>query len=725
MRPHSCLQTAALSALLTLIGGGASGPASATSTPIAATDEQENGFIRPTEELPDELPPPAGGLADELLPDDGPRFNRPVRAPGSIPFREGLAALERRAYAKAAVHFQRVLDKFPKSVLAASAEAYLAEIHLWNDVSPQSRADAIGQYRHLVVTYQNNDNTARAYWRIGDLYLGMGLHPEAHGAYTRWLSEGKPGPDTERALLGSGINKLLWGKGAEAADDFDRLRRTTRDERMLRAASVGLADALALQEKRREAHELYEAVYRAWPDELKRRPRSFWSYAQNTEAMGSDAAGRRLYELLYNLHPTHPQAGMVLVRIGDAFRRAQQAGPAALFYGLTLVRHPASEAVSYAKIGLANLGAEAVTRDPEHALATEVRGMMTGEPGPVLDEGTRKKLYRTVADALSTNLLGSEALYRLGELHEASSRLTEAVTVYRELLERRGRVPDDLWPDLGAIRLKGILAPWVVAALQSGDDLTAITLFRQHGEGGEQLYPDGVVPVQVADAYQRLGLVLDAVKLYQAVLKTKASDAVVERGLLGLGRAYEAQDDAAAARHVYQRYRLQFPLAAGRDEALTALIRLAEQEADRSTVMRLSKLWLRDFSDSPKRSSILLSLAEAHLHAGDVDEALRLHASAERLRPSASTRAWLRQADLLATAGHPGEAAKRYQWVILSRPTAEEDAWARVRLASVLRTLNRRTDAAAILAPLRTRNVDPLVSRYSSMLERDLDLGGG
>ena len=682
-------------------------------------------MIRPTEELPDEVPAPLGVIADELLPDDGPRFNRPVRAPGSIPFREGLAALGQHAYAKAATHFQRVLDKFPKSVLAASAEAYLAEIHLWKAVTPQSQADAIAQYRHLVVAYPADDNVPRAYWRIGDLYAGMGLYPEAHGAYSRWLSEGKPSPDTDRALLGSGINKLLWGKGAEAADDFDLLRRQTANEWYQQAASIGFADALALQGRHQEARALYEAAFRAWPGEVKRHTRSLLSFALTYAELGMVKQARWLYEQFYNLHPTHPRSGDILIRAGDTYLNEQRADRAVFFYRQVLAQFGNTEASDLAYLRLAQLGGESIRRDPEHRLAIQVKGLMDVTTALVFDEAEQEAIYRAVAIDRGDEVLGSEALFRLGEHYERADNVTEAIAAYRALRERQGAIAADRWPDAAVGRLKAILQPWIAAALQRQDDLGAVRLFQQAGPSPEQVCADAEILVGLADAYRRLGVSAEAVKLYQLSLRASDQDAIVSPALLGLGRAYTDQDDLAAARHVYQRYRLQFPLAAGRDEALTALIRLADKEGDRATVLRLSKLWLRDFPDSPKRATIMLTLAEAQLHAGEVDDALRLSAAVERLRPTVSNDAWLRHADVLATAGHPGEAAKRYQMVILSKPTADEDAWARVRLASVLRTLNRRADAAAILAPLRTRNVDPLVSRYSSMLERDLDLGGG
>jgi tetratricopeptide (TPR) repeat protein len=664
-------------------------------------------------------------VVDEPLPDGGPRFDQPIYAPGSLPFREGLAALEQRAYPEAVTAFQRVIEKFPKSPLAAASEAFLAEIHVMKALTPQSRADAIGQYRHLAVSHPDSSNARRAYWRMGDLYAGMGLHPEAQGAYARLLAEGQAGRDVDRALLGSGVNKLHWGKGEGAAADFEALRRRTQDEQLLRYASIGLADALALQQKYGEAKTLYEAGFRSWPEELKRHPLSFLSFAHTYSALGLETDARRLYEMFYNLDPAHRESGVMLVRIGDSFLREHHSDRAVLFYRHVLRQYADSEASDLAYLRLAQISAELLKRDPDHSLALQVKGLMNATSGPVLDESQQEIVYRAVAIDRSESALGSEALFRLGQHHELMGHLTMAVTVYRDLRQRQGQILDDQWPEQAVTRLKEILGSWIIGALQGRDDVTAVRLFRLPGEEAERLFADSGLIVGVADAHQRLGLTPEAVRLYQVALKQNVAEQVLEAALLGLGQTYAEQGDAAAARQVFQRYRLQFPLAPRRGEALRALMGLAAQDGDQKAVIRFARLWLRDFPRDPEKPQVMLSLAEGLVRTGEFEDAARAYADIERTRLPIAAATWLHHGDMLAKAGQPGEAAKRYQSVLWVKPSPEEEAWARVRLASVWRQMKRFTDAAAVLAPVRVRNGDPLLSRFATALERDLDWEGG
>ncbi len=712
-----------LLALLTVVLNGHATVANLVES--SATKEQSE-FIRldPTD-FTTELPVVLDAVAEEPLPDEGPRFPRPFYAPGSLLFLEGLAALQQRAYVDAASAFQRVAEKFPKSSLAAPAEAFLAEIHLFKAATPQSRAAAIGQYRHLIVAYPNTDNAWRAYWRIGDLYMGMGQYPEAHGAYARGLKEAKPGEDRERALLGSAVNKLLWGRGIEATDDFETLRRQTKDEALLRYASIGLADALVLQRKYAEARVVYEAGFRAWPEEIKRRPRTLLSFARVYAELGQAAKARWLYEQFYNLNPTHPRSADMLILAGDTLLRERRPHQAIIFYQQALTQYANTEVGDLAYLRLAQVGGETARRDPDHSLAVEVKGLMNVTSGAILNEATQETMYRAVAIDRDETAVGSEALFRLGQHFERLGNLTEAVTTYRTLREREGMIVGDPWPAAARDRLRELLGPWVSSALRGRDDLTAVKLFRMAGSDPERVFLRADLLVSTADAYRRLGVNGEAIKLYQAALRKVDGDQSLGTALLGLGRAYLDQGDAAAARQVFQRYRLQLPLAPGREEALTALITLAGRDQDFKTAIRLTKLWLRDFPNSPARASMMLTLAEGLVRAGEIDEALGLYTKVERLRLPVSAGTWLHHGDLLAKQGRPTEAATRYQRAIVSKPSGEEDAWARVRLAAVLRQLNRRADAATVLAPLRVRNADPLVSRYSNMVERDLDLGGG
>ncbi|MBI5854055.1 MAG: tetratricopeptide repeat protein [Nitrospirae bacterium] len=650
------------------------------------------------------LPPAV--VADEPLPDGGPRFDQPIYAPGSLPFREALAALEQRAYPAAVTAFQRVIEKFPQSPLAAASEAFLAEIHVMKALTPQSRADAIGQYRHLAVSHPDSPNALRAYWRMGDLYAGMGLYPEAQGAYARLLAEGQAGRDVDRALLGSGVNKLHWGKGEGAAADFEALRRRTHDEQLLRYASIGLADALALQQRYGEAKSLYEAEFRSWPEELKRHPLSFLSFAHTYSALGLETDARRLYEMFYNLDPTHRESGVMLVRIGDSFLRERHGDRAVLFYRHVLQLHANTEASDLAYLRLAQISAELLKRDRDHSLALQVKGLMDATSGPVLDESQQEIVYRAIAIDRSESALGSEALFRLGQHHELMGNLTMAVTVYRDLRQRQGQILDDQWPEKATTRLKEILGSWIIGALQGRDDVTAVRLFRLPGEDAERLFSDSGLIVGVAGAHQRLGLTPEAVRLYQVALKQNLAEQTLEAALLGLGQTYAEQGDAAAARQVFQRYRLPFPLASR---------------------LRFARLWLRDFPRDPEQPQVMLSLAEGLVRTGEFEDAARAYADIERTRLPIAAATWLHHGDMLSKAGQLGEAAKRYQSVLWVKPSPEEEAWARVRLASVWRQMKRFTAAAAVLAPVRVRvrNGDPLLSRFATALERDLDREGG
>ena len=666
------------------------------------------------------LPPPTAVVADEPLPDGGPRFDPPIYAPGSLPFREGLAALAHRAYPEAITAFQRVIETFSKSPFAAASEAFLAEIHVMKALTPQSRVDAIEQYRHLAATHPNSSNARRAYWRMGDLYAGMGLHPEAQGAYARLLAEGHTGRDIDRALLGRGVNHLHWGKAEAAAADFEALRRRTRDERLLQYASIGLADALALQRKYGEAKTLYEAGFRSWPEELKRHPRSLLSFAHTYSSLGLETDARRLYEIFYNLDPTHRGAGVLLIRIGDSFLRERHSDRAIFFYRQAIRQYADTEAGDLAYLRLAQIGAELLKRDPDHSLALYVKGLMDSTSGLVLDESRQEIVYRAVAIDRSESALGSEALFRLGQHHELMGHLTLAVTVYRDLRQRQGRILDDPWPEQAAARLKDILGSWIMGALQGHDDVTAVRLFRLPGEAAERLFSDSGLIVGVADAHQRLGLTPEAVRLYQAALKQKPADQTLEAALLGLGQTYAEQGDAGAARQVFQRYRLQFPLAPRRGEALRALMGLAAKEDDQKAVIRFARLWLRDFQHDPEKPRVMLSLAEGLVRAGAFEDAAQTYADIERARLPIAAATWLHHGDMLAKAGQPGAAAKRYQAVFWVQPNPDEEAWARVRLASVWQQMKRFTDAAAVLAPVLARNGDPLLSRFATALERDV-----
>ncbi|MEW6542347.1 MAG: tetratricopeptide repeat protein [Nitrospirota bacterium] len=667
---------------------------------------------------------PSARLGLPELPDGGPRFETPVQGPGAGLFEQGVAASRRKDFRSAEQAFRALLQQHPTSPLAVPARAFLADLLVAGRVTNRRRLEAIETYRALIRDVPHSPNAARAYWRMGDLLADLGMRVEAQGTYQLGM-DSTSGADADRALLGLAVNFRAWGKLKEAEQAFQRLRQQAGDEEMLRYAVFGLADTLLGLQQLAAAEVEYRTGAQRWPEFLRHRPLALLRFADTEAALGREQEARRLYTEFYNHYPRSLEAPAVLVRIGDGFRRAGMKGQAEQFYADAIVRHPGSTGASTARMRLAELGLELATADKEHALQYQVRGLFRIRPAPSVDSGERRKVFRAVASAYKDLLLGSEALYHLGEDFELLQDWPQAVRVYREVVARDGRFPDDPWPPLAGHRLAVILEPRIVEALNTGDDFTAVVLYHQRGEFESRPFVTPETLLRLAAAHQRLGFSTEAVKLYQTLLVNRAASDLREEVLVGLGRSYVDQEDFTAARQVFTRYRLQYPAGRWQGEVLQSLAQIHRRNGDWEGTVRLCRNWLKRYPSHPDRPTMLLLLAEALTENGEDDEALRAYGEADRAGFLSDPAALIRYADLLAQAKRYDEAVTRYRMALRDRIAPAQAEWVRLQLARVRRAQAYYADARAVLKELGATAGDELVARLSASMRADLSRKGG
>lgn len=662
--------------------------------------------------------PPTEGL--HLL-DEGLRVEAPVQGPGAFLFQEGVSAYEARKFGAAEAAFRRLLAEFPSSPLAKDTRVLLAESIIGDRATVQRLREAIELYESLIRDSPGTPRSARARWRIGDLYSALQWRVEAKVAYEQALGEARTPSDTDHALLGLATNFMASGMWKEAEQCFERLKAHTEDERFLQHAVLGSADALYELGRIEKATVSYEEAFQRWPAFVKRSPQSLLRFAGALNRLNQDVKARELYTIFYNIYPQAPEAASVLIAIGDSWRRAGRGDRAGLAYEMAAIRHAGTPSELVAYMRLAELGQELTARSRSAALHLAVRALFQPPPVAVFDEARQREVFQNIVQAHADSVLGSEALFHLGEHFELIQRWPEAVRTYRVLSEREGMVADDPWPLAAQSRLPALLRPWMAAALRAHDDLAAVTLFKRHGMTAERIYAGDVLLLRIADAYRRLGFSGQAIQLYQNIIRNPSAGVMHEEALIALGRSYLDQHDHGAARRVFERYLLQYPLGRWKSDALGFLATALQEEEDWKGVVRVVRRWLRlpASSSHPARSTMLSMLANALSESGSIQEALQVYAEVERAGALVDT-ALVRCADLLAQSGHYDQAVARYRRVIETVPGSVHAEWARMQMAKIWRTRHRYQAARAVLQELERSASDELIRRLSSRMQADL-----
>jgi TolA-binding protein len=684
-----------------------------------ATEPREPQAIpSPTQAMPPQASsePPPPRIA---LPDDGPRYERTVEGPGALQFQEAVKALARGQYAVARSGFDALAALDSTSTLIPPLKAFMAELTLLEDPTDHGRREAITQYRSIIGAYSKNPNAFRAYWRVGDLYTDMGWYQEAIVAYQYALSLDLPHHDADRSLLALGVTLGKMGRWTEAERAFATVRERAMDDRLVVRATFDQANALYVQKRKRDAVPLYDFLFRRWPNLLKQNPDALQQYGDALLEVQELKRACEIDLLLYNLFPSHRYGGMALVRLGDSHGRLDLRTKAEFFYTAARAQYADMAAAVIARIRMARQEQEIAASAGERFLEKKVEGMIRGKGLSYLEASTGEEIYKTIALEHQGDILGSEALYYLAEHYELQGNPVRGIKVYQDVTRRIGVIPDDPWPQTAGLHLTSLLKPQLEMALRDKKDVLAVMLFHSHGHAPEQHYIGTRTLLEVADRHRRLGFSTEAVHLYQTLVKNRKAVAFHEEVLLGLGESYLDQLDPAAARNVFESFRLQYPQSPGSALASRQLTTAMLEQGDRESAIRVMRHWTKLRPRDAAQGWMSLTLARTLLEEQKREEAATLFENALRNHILRAPQDLLLYADLLLQLNQPERAVDLYRLVLKSGPDSAEAEWARVQIMLNLGAKNRTGAQTSAKAP-DAEFADPLFHRAAGAMQTGL-----
>lgn len=667
------------------------------------------------------LPIYASSLASSsrlTLPDEGPRFDY-AEGPDSLQFQETIAAFKQGQYAKARAGFTALVKHDPGSVLVPSTKAFLAEITQLEEPTGHGRAEAITQYRALIRLYPKDPNTSRALWRIGDLYVEMGWFQEAIVTYQYAISRVMARADADRSMLSLGLILELRERWAEAERTFETVRKRTTDDRVLMRATLGLASTLCALQRKREAQSLYDMLYQRWPELLNSDPQLLQQYGEVLVGTNQLERARTIDSLLYNLYPSSPYASAALVRLGDSHRRLGLRKQAKMFYLAAQAQYAGTAEAEIARMHLARIEQEIAVSAGESFLKNKVEGMIRGGSASYLESSEGETLYKTIAKDHPHDFLGSEALFQLASHHELRGAPSRAIQAYLEVNRRAGVVEHDPWPQAARLRLAAMLKPQLEAALKAKSDVQVVTLFHSHGHAPEQHYIGTRLLLEVAEAHRRLGFSAEAARLYQTLVRDRKAARLHESALIGLGESYLDQRESAAARNVFESFRLQYPKSSQSMLVLRQLTTAMLEQGDRRSAIRLMRQWLRVHPREPERGWLQLTLAKTLAEDGQTGEAMAAFEEAARHKFMQSQSDRLMFADLLTTLNKHQQAVDLYQRILASHPAPDQAEWARLQIVRNLATQKLHGPVRAVLTP-GAGTGDPLLYRAAAAIQASI-----
>jgi TolA-binding protein len=672
----------------------------------------------PVRARPVHADPPASSLR-RTLPDEGPRYDYVMEGPDSLPFQEAVASFKHGQHAASRAGFAALVKRNPDSVLTPATKAFLAELTVLEDTTAHGRSDAIAQYRALIRLYQKDPNASRALWRIGDLYAEMGWFQEAISAYEYATSRVLDQADADRSILSLGVVLESRERWAEAEQAFETVRKRTTDDRVFMQATLGLADVLCALQRKREAQSLYDMLYQRSPGLFRSDPQVLQQYGDVLADTPQLQRARAIDMLLYNLYPSYPYAGAALVRLGDNHRRLGLRKQAEMFYLAAQTQYAGTPEAWIARMRLVRIEQEMAAAAGESFLKKKVEGMVRGAGASYMESSEGETLYKSIAKEHRQDVLGSEALFQLAAHHELRGAPSRAVQTYRDVTRRAGVVEHDSWPQAARLRLAVLLKPQLEDALKAKNDVQVVTLFHSHGQAPEQHYIGTRLLLEVAETHRRLGFSSEAARLYQTLARDRKAAPLHESALIGLGESYLDQRESAAARNVFESFRLQYPQSPRSMLVLRQLTTAMLEQGDRRSAIRLMRQWLLAHPREPERGWMQLTLAKTLAADRQTGEAVAAFEEAARHKFMQSQGDRLLFADLLTALNKHQQAVDLYQRILDSHPAPDQAEWARLQIVRNLATQKLHGPVRAVLTP-GAGTGDPLLYRATAAIQAGL-----
>ena len=653
------------------------------------------------------------------LPDQGPRFERLTESPDWNRFEQGVALYLQGHYVEARFHFATMLREQREPKLAGTMQAFMAESAL-KSKNPEFRpTEIIEQYRALMREEPQSTNGKRAAWRVGDIYRMEGWYQEALAAYQHALGlSDQDSYDANRALLGLGYALRGLGKWKDSVQALDNVQKHTTDPSLVTLASLGQAHSLYRLGRLQEADVLYQGLAGRWPSLFRKDPYALLRYADTAEEAHRPAVMREQLLYLYNLYPSRPEHPFALAHIADSYKDAGRWTEASFFYGALLTQFPEAPIATAAKLRFADAQAR---RDPDKSLAN-LRQTVAAQlanvpmaPGELFDP---MQLFEKIAHQYEESAVGSEALFHLAEALERAERKEEALDAYERVVLRAGRIENDPWPDKSGTQLVRFLRPRLEAAFKAQDDFELISLFHRHGPLADKLYAGTEGLLRIAEAHARLGFPIEAARLYQSLIRDPKAESFHEAAIMGLGRSYLEQQDMRAARSVFERYRLQFPLGRFSSEALRAIMTCFASEGNIAGVTHLGRQWLEHHPRHQDRLSVQLKVAEALASAKRYGDATAIYESIVRSGQELPAPDAIRHADALIHVNQPASALTFYKQALRGGLNPEQEIWAQFQIVRLAQHSKHPELAQGGLRAL-SESDDSLVRRMAAVMQSD------
>lgn len=378
------------------------------------------------------------------------------------------------------------IKKYPNSVYAPNA-LYL---NGWIRFQQKNYSEAINNFNFLIDAYPNSLLVPRAKYAIADALYNQSKYEEAIQQYKEIIDDYPSSPLVADALRSIQFCYVALGREKEAlqiADDY-----VYRNPESPFAADFMLkkGEMLFVSRSYKDAIAEYDNFLKKFPQSEKKAEAKYWM-AKSYQNLGDNDNANKIFVDIYEKFPDSEFAPLSLLELGLSYKNSTQIRKADSVLTLLQEKYP---------------------EDPSSAQAGFERATIKFNLG---DTTGAIEIWQRIAEQFTNTEFGDQSIYRIAMYFRLNGRFDEAIKEFSKIANTQND------PNLAAesqFRIGEIYS-------RLGNCANAIGEYekvKNNYAGIEDWYTLSLL--NLADCYEKLGNIEEAMNSYRAVIASRTND---------------------------------------------------------------------------------------------------------------------------------------------------------------------------------------------------------
>ena len=494
--------------------------------------------------------------------------------------------------------FRKYAKDYPNSSLLPNILYLLAEAEFrvaWKQKHPNYEK-ALAAYKHATRKFPKSRFSDHALYKIGNIFEEIGYSLEARVLYNEGINGNKKSL-YNTARKNSLANMLLKEKRYDDAyKAFQKILKKSPKSNEAQLAIITIANEYFNQKDFIRALDIYNEAVRRWPSVVNKTPLIYSNMGEIYFKKRDYQKARKFYFNMVNMDPANKEAHRALNRIGDLYLIQGREMEALSVYDQSAKLDPENRESQYGKIRMADIGVR-YPRLPVNEAILDVNNYFK----PL-------KAYNEILEsAKDIDILSEVTMSKAIALLKEQNYL-EAIQEFKKLLPLGEE--SKFYRDATKY-IHQALVFLVDGYAKQGGVLPILYSYTDYASLSIGKIKSLKTLLQVGEAYQSLGMLPEAVRLYEKVKQLDTSKMYNDKIFLNLGQIHYERGNYSEAEFVARSFLKNFPRSQKTREAMKLLAKSLNGRQKHDDALEIYQNILEKFKKSPAEIHYLMATLEA------------------------------------------------------------------------------------------------------------------